>query len=132
MLPRERTATEENLLDKLFKAKKESLVVEAYITTTRPFDLPVNPPAKKPAVTTPAGTTMRVVRVSVMGDFAVTTDLAEPYQHQVRLPFYSDIWSELRIIKERVCPTCNGESFREIDFDKPVGSFNNCPSCGRN
>lgn len=89
------------LLSSLQLAKGRHQPIEAYVTTTREIPYGSKEGGKGPwngdyEKLIPAGTTMRVVMVSRMGDFGLSDDLQATHGYGVRLDFESALITNLR------------------------------------
>jgi len=112
---RELTASEEEIIEELFRRKyymheciangvpyesKNDLPTHAYCTTTEPVTMRVwHGHGSKPEFTehtVPAGTTLKIVMISRLGDFGLTDELSTVHGYDVRLQFDSASIKDLR------------------------------------
>lgn len=99
---RELTEDEKKLIGRLYLSKRN--LPAAYVTTTTEVPLgstdDKGPWGPNPARIVPAGTTLRIVMVSRMGDCGLIDNLDAEYGYEVRLDWESAAMTDIRLTKE--------------------------------
>ncbi len=101
MKRRELTDEEKAVIEKLYEKKKSLDNTIGYVTTT--MDVPLGskddkgPWGENPDRVVPAGTTLKIVMVSRMGDCGLTDDLKATHGYAVRLDWESAAMTNIRL-----------------------------------
>jgi len=99
------TDAERAIVKQLYQAKAERRSIPAYCTAAQPLTMHrwngKHPSDENTTIeTVPAGTTLRIVMVSRLGDCGLTDDLEAEHGYQTRADWESGLISDIRLTRE--------------------------------